>query len=131
MTAFSDYLENKLLDHTLRNIAYTPPAAVYLALFTNTATAAELEAGTLTNEVVGGSYTRQTISFAASTGGGTSNSNALTFTNLPAVTLAYAAVMDATTAGNVLYFAQLATPVVITAGDGFQIAAGGFTVQLN
>lgn len=30
----TDYLENELLDHALRNSAWTPPATVYLALYT-------------------------------------------------------------------------------------------------
>jgi len=34
MAGKSDYLENKVLDHVLRNTSYTPPATVYLGLFT-------------------------------------------------------------------------------------------------
>jgi hypothetical protein len=53
MTAASNYLENKVLDHVLTATAYTQPGTRYLALFNNTSTnaAANLEAGTLTDEV--------------------------------------------------------------------------------
>ena len=65
MSAASNYLENKLLDHTLTGTAFTQPAARYLALFLNTSTnaATNLEAGTLTDEVStsGTAYARQVI----------------------------------------------------------------------
>lgn len=131
MAAFSDYLENKLIDHTLRNVTYTPPSTVYIALFTSSASNAQLEANTITNEVTGGSYARQSASFSAASGGSTSNSAILTFSSLPATTISYAAVMDASTAGNVLYYAQLGAPVTTASGDGFQINTAGFTVQLD
>ena len=35
MSAFSDYVENKLIDWMLRGQAFTPPATVYVALFTS------------------------------------------------------------------------------------------------
>lgn len=34
MSAFSDYYENKILDHMIRGQAFTVPTTVYLALFT-------------------------------------------------------------------------------------------------
>jgi hypothetical protein len=131
MGAYSDYLENKLIDHTLRNVAYTPATTVYLALFTSSANASQLETNTITNEVTGSGYARQSVTFSAAASGGTSNSATVTFSNLPATTLGFIAVMDASTAGNVLYYAQLGSPVSIAAGDGYQINSGGFTVQLD
>lgn len=131
MSAFSNYLEDKIVDHTLRNVAYTPATTLYLALFTSSASTAQLEAGTLTNEVTGGSYVRQVITFNASSGGSTSNVLQITFSNLPAMTLGYVAIVDASTAGNILYYVQISSPVSIAAGDGYQINAGGFTVQLD
>lgn len=131
MGAFSNYLEDQLVNHTLRNVVYTPAATVYLALFTSTATLAELEANTISHEVTGGTYTRQTVSFAASSGGASSNSATVTFSNLPATTLNFIAVMDASTAGNILYYVQMSAPTTVSAGDGYQINAGGFVIQLD
>jgi hypothetical protein len=34
MSEMSDYLENKVIDHMLRAVAWTAPATVYAALFT-------------------------------------------------------------------------------------------------
>lgn len=130
MTAFSTYLENSLVNHVLRNTAYTPPAALYVGLFTSTATLAELEAGTLTNEVAAGgnAYARQPVTFAAPVDGATSNSAALTWTNMPSVTVGYLAVLDALTAGNVLIYGALGAPKVVNAGDPFSIAIGDLDI---
>ena len=85
MTAASDYLEDKLLDHTLRGSsgAFTAPGTVYVALFTTanstqaTALAAALEANTSGTDATtkfgyyevhtSGStnYVRQSATFAA------------------------------------------------------------------
>jgi hypothetical protein len=76
MSAASDFLENELLDHALATGSYTAPAGVYVGLFTSSdstgATAANLEAGTLTNEVSGNGYSRESASFGAATGGSAS-----------------------------------------------------------
>ena len=75
MSAASNYLEAKLLDHTLRysTAPFTAPSTLYLALFINTSgnAATNLEAGTLTDEVATAgttAYARQTIAFNAASG---------------------------------------------------------------
>ena len=76
MTAASDYLENKVLDHVLRysTAPFTAPSTLYLALFNNTSgnAASNLEAGTLTDETVttgSTGYARKTVTFAAASSG--------------------------------------------------------------
>lgn len=130
MAALSTYLENELIDHVLRNLAYTSPTDVYVALFTDAASAAELEAGTLTNEVSGGSYARQLASFGAPADGLTDNTADLSFTDMPAVTVGYVAVMDAATTGNVLVHGALTTARTLSAGDTFTISTGDLDVTL-
>lgn len=131
MAAISNYLENKLLDHVLRNTAYTAPSTVYVALFTSSASLAELEAGTLTNEVTGGSYSRKTVSFEAAANGATQNVGDISFSNMPDVTVGFAAVMDAATAGNVLFKGALNQAKTLDAGDTFTIAAGNLDITLD
>jgi|DEB0MinimDraft_6_1074348.scaffolds.fasta_scaffold30633_2 hypothetical protein len=75
--AASNFLEHKLLDHTLRygTAPYTAPSTVYVALFSGTATDVKtaLESGTGARtagnwgyyEITGGAYERQSITFAA------------------------------------------------------------------
>jgi len=110
MAEFATFLENELYDHLFRNAAYTSPTTVYAALFGTTGSTANLEAGTLTGEISGNGYVRQSITFGAPTAGLGSNSAAVTF---PANTgsnwgvIRYMAIMDAATVGNVLMYTQL------------------------
>ena len=77
MSALSDYLENAIINHLLRNQAFTPPTTVYLALFTaNTGLEADLG---VTGEVSGGAYARQTCALDAATTGATANASEITF----------------------------------------------------
>lgn len=125
MTAMTDYLEKKLLDHVFRGVTYTPPTTVYLALFT----AAPSDAGGGT-EVTGGSYARQSITFAAavSPAGTISNSAVLNFASMPAANVTYGAIFDAATGGNMLIQGSLVTARTTVAGDSISVAIGDITL---
>jgi hypothetical protein len=120
---FATFLEDEMYDHLYRNLSYASPVTVYAALFDTTASTANLEAGTLTGEIAGNGYARTAITFGAPTDGLGSNSAAVTF---PAAsggnwgTIRYMAIMDASTAGNVLMYTQLDADVVINDGNQFQ-----------
>ena len=136
MSAASNYLENKVLDHVLRNTAYTQPGALYVALFNNTSTnaATNLEAGTLTDEVSTGgtAYGRKTITFAAASGGSAASSATVTFDAATASwgTVTHVAIIDASTSGNVLFWGALTASKSVASGDTFQISSGNMTVSL-
>jgi hypothetical protein len=132
MSAASNYLENKIFDHVFRNTAYTPASTLYLGLFTSTATSSELEAGTLTNEVTGGSYARQTVTFSSPTNGAGGNSGTITFPTASAGwgTIRFVAVLDASSSGNVLWYAQLSSDVTINSGNTFQFNASSVTPSI-
>ena len=72
MSAMSTYLENALVNHVLRNTAYTSPGTtVYVGLI-KYYDAAVVEAGTLTQEASGGSYARvQVTAWDAASNGAT------------------------------------------------------------
>lgn len=129
MSEASNYLEDALYNHTLRNVAFTSPSGVWAALFSSSASAGELEAGTLTNEIVGNAYARQAITFGAPSGGSGSNSGAVTYPSATPGdwgTVRFTAVMDANSSGNVLIYTQLDADVTINNGNTFQFNAGGF-----
>lgn len=138
MTAASNYLENKVLDHVLKNTAFTQPSSLYLALFNNTSgnAAANLEAGILTDEVSisGTAYTRKTISFDSSVNGTASSSTTVTFDTATASwgTITHVAICDGGTrgAGNVLFWGAVTTAKAIDSGDSFSVAAGNLTISL-
>lgn len=127
MSAASDYLENKVLDHTLATTAYTAPSAVYVGLYTSDPT--DADTGT---EVSGGSYARQAATFAAASGGSASTSATITFPAATANwgTITHISVHDASTAGNLLYHGAVTTSKTIESGDTFQISSGNLTITL-
>lgn len=123
----STYLQNAVINATLRNIAYTSPTTVYVGLFTTT-----LTAGGVGTEVTGGAYSRVAVTSAAPSSGATASNADVTF---PQATVAWGLVStigiyDAITAGNLLYFTPLDTSKQIDVGDIFKIASGNLTVSL-
>lgn len=132
MSAASDFLENKLLDHTLRNVAYTAPATVYLALFTSNTGLETNNLGSAT-EITGDAYQRTAATFGnAAVSGSISNSASITFptalSNWGIVT--DVALVDASTGGNVLYYGALTVEKNVTIGDTFTINSNNLTVTL-
>lgn len=134
MSAASNYLENKLLDHTLGNTSFTQPSTLYIGLFTNDSgnAASNLEAGTLSDEISGGAYVRETITFATASGGSASTNATVTFTTANANwgTITHVAVMDALGSGNVLFYGAVTTSKTIESGDTFQVSSGNLTISL-
>lgn len=129
MSAMSDYLENKLIDHIFRGSSFTKPTALYVALYT----AAPSDSGGGT-EVTGGSYARAQLDPSNSnwqntqgnntgdstgTGGHTENSVAITFPTPSANwgTVTHFGVFDASTSGNLLFHGALTTSKTINNGD--------------
>lgn len=138
MTAASNYLENKVLDHVLTASSFAAPSTRYLALFNNvsTAAAANLEAGTLTDEVTtsGSAYARKAVTFAAASSGTSATNATVTFDAATASwgTVTHVAVMDGGTAGagNVLFWGAVTTSKTIDTGDTFQVTSGNLTISL-
>ena len=136
MSAASNYLENKVLDHILTSTSYTAPTTRYLALFTNTSgnAATNLEAGTLTDEIStsGTAYARQAVTFAAASSGTSATNATVTFPAATANwgTITHIAVMDASSSGNVLFWGAVTTAKTIETGDTFQVSSGNLTVSL-
>ena len=128
MAAISDYLENALINATLRNTSYTSAAAVYVGLFTSDPT----DAGSGT-EVSGGSYARIAATFAAPSDGASSTNADVQFDQATATwgTITHFGIFDALTTGNLLYHGALAVSKTIETGDVFKIASGNLTVTLE
>ena len=131
MAEFSTYMENVIIN-LMRNTAFTQVAA-YIALFKSPATDAELEAGTLTNEVSGGAYARQLAGLSAPSDGASSNGADVTFPTATVAwgTVTHAALMDAATAGNVLMFSALDVSKVVASGDTFKFNLGDLDVAIT
>lgn len=129
--AFSDYTESQVLNHLFGSTTFTKPANRFLALFT----AAPSDAGGGT-EVSGGSYAR--INAGNFTVSGTNptlatNGTALEFATATANwgTITHVGIFDASSAGNLLAWAPLATSRTVNLGDVFRFPAGDLDITLD
>ena len=128
MAGFSDYLEDKVLDHVFGGVAYTQPAK-HVALYTVAPT--DTGGGT---EVTGGSYARQTRAFTVSVTNTTTASNSAAI-EYPIATANYGTavavgMLDASTGGNLLAYANLDTSKSVTTGDVFRFDTGDLDITL-
>ena len=74
MAEMSNYLENALVNATLRNTGYTSVATVYVGLYTTDPT--DANTGT---ECTGGSYARKSATFGAPSNGASVTTADITF----------------------------------------------------
>ena len=127
MAEMSNYLENALINGTLRATNYTAPTTVYVALYTSDPT--DADTGT---EVSGTSYARQAVTFGAPSNGVTTNSAAVEFPQAGGSwgTVTHIGLRDALTTGNLLYHTPLDASKTIATGDVFRIATGSLSVTL-
>jgi hypothetical protein len=128
MGSFSDYMENQIINHMLRNQAYTPPSTLYVALYT--VSPSDAGGGT---EVSGGSYARQTVTFSVASSGSTSNSADITYPQATADwgTIVAIGVLDASTGGNLIAWGALTANKTVNNGDQFKIPAGNLTLTVD
>lgn len=139
MSAFSDYLENKLLEVTLRGDTYTG-GDIYVALFEDNPT----DAGTGT-ETTYDDYTRILAGSSAGSpdtgfdgpvsGGSTSNTRLIEFpavgSGTAEVTVTHWALFTAATGGNMLYHAPLQNEKTLETADKISFPIGSLTVTLD
>lgn len=121
MSAMSDYLENKVLDHVLGTTSYTMPSTVYIGL--STGSFADDNSGT---ELSGSGYARQSIAFDAAASGTTDNTSAVDFPTATGSwgTVSHYGLFDASTGGNLLIHGAFTASKAVASGDILRIAAG-------
>jgi hypothetical protein len=129
MAGFSDYLEDKVLEHVFGGNAYTAPSTLYVALYTSAPS--DTGGGT---EVSGGAYARQTAAFTVSGTNPTTASNSAAI-EYPTATANYGTVVavgvfDASSGGNLLAYANLDTSKVVSTGDVFRFNTGDLDITL-
>ena len=123
----SNYLENALINHTLRNSALSAPSAVYVSL--HTANPDEDASG---SELSGSAYARQAATFASPSNGVSTTSGDINFPQATGSwgTVSHIGIWDASSSGNMLYYTALDASKTIATGDILKIAAGSLTVTL-
>jgi hypothetical protein len=137
MAEFSDYYEDAIIDHMLSGGIFTPPANIYLALFT---AVTGLEANNPTSEVSGTDYARVEVTLDTASGGATANALDVTFPVAGAGgwgSVTHVAIVDHatnTTWGtnvNVLMWTELDAPKTIDAGDTAQFNDGDLDITID
>ena len=128
MAGFTDYLEDKVLDHVFGGSSYSAPGTLHVGLFTSAPS--DTGGGT---EVSGGSYARK--SMPAMTVSGTTqatNGAAVEFVTATGSwgTITHTGIFDASSSGNLLCWAALSASKVVASGDVIRFDAGDLDVTL-
>jgi len=133
MSGKSDYLELKILDHLLGGATYSQPATVYVALClavpTDTGISSEVSVGDYTRLAVGN--TSSDGSWSAASSGQKKNAKEFSYKQATANwgTVQGFAIMDAVTAGNLLYWGSLDTQKSISTGDTAKFALDDIVIS--
>ena len=119
------YLDSAMINAALRQIAYTPPTGSWVALYTVSPT---VSGGGV--EVSVGGYSRQSAVWSAPVNGQSSSTADIVFpvASAPWGTIVAFGLLDAGTAGNLLYFAPLNAPQVVATMDQVKFPAGQLQV---
>ena len=125
MSAMSDYLELKFLDHFTGTASTAAPSAVYLGL--STGSMADDNSGT---ELSGNNYSRKAITFASAASGSISTNAAVEFDAATGSwgTVSHWAIYDASSGGNQLFHGAFTTGKAIGSGDILKVASGSLTI---
>jgi len=137
MTAFTNYLEGKVIDHIFRTASFAKPTVLGIGLMS---AVSDGEAGTVT-ELSGNGYARVAdnpldANWAAPSGGNgtTSNSTTITFPTASGgdwATATHFGIWDATSGGNLLIVSALTSSRTVTNGATASFAPGALTVQAD
>ena len=116
-------------ENTGLDAMFVTSTTYYLALYT-TDPGTTGSGGT---EVSGGSYARQTITFAAASSGSKASSSAQTFTNVPALGSGapYYGIWTAASGGTYLGGGTTNSSTAISAGSTISVASGAITFSLS
>lgn len=126
MGALTATLDSKILDHVNLTTSYTPTSPLKLRLMTANGSASA--AGT---EVTGGSYSPQTIAFAAASGGSAAHNADITFSGMPACTVVGLEIWDSAGTPVRLWWSALSASKTVSAGDSISFPSGSIITQLQ
>ena len=139
MANLSNFAEEAILKHLLGQASFSMPTTLYVTIFSDTATDAELESGDFTNEITDYTETeRATVTFTDPTqvdGKATvETADQIEFTGMPAVTVGYYALCDSATHGDgeiLVWGGPDGQAQSISAGNNATIPAGDITITLD
>jgi hypothetical protein len=133
--SFSNYAENKVLDHLFGALTYTPSSTYYIALHTGLTSVDD--SGSFL-EPAGNAYARVSMTnnktnWTTATNGALENATAITF---PTATGSWGTasgfgIYDNTTGGNLIGSGALTLAKAIVSGDTASFASGALDISLD
>lgn len=128
----SNYAENKVLEHSVGKSTWTTPSC-YVALYTVAPT--DSTSGTEVS-TSGTAYSRQQLlstDWGSASNGSITTTSDVTFSTATASwgTVVAAAIVDASTSGNIIWYGTLTSNKTVDSGDTFKITAGNLTLSLD
>lgn len=135
-SGLSDYFENAVLGHLFGASSLTVPGTYHIGLWTTTLS--DSSTGSTAGEPSGGSYARVSVTnngsnWNAVSGGATANTNLIAFAMATASwgTVTYVGICDAATAGNMIAYAELNSPVSVAQYDTVLFQPGDLDITLT
>lgn len=139
MSQFSDYLEQNIIQTTLRGQSMPVPSGTFVALFTSDPT--DSGSGDEVDTTEWPAYERQDAAqggaidsgWTSPSDGVTSNAKVLTFpanNGEGAIVVSHIGIYDSATGGNLLYHAALTSSKTLQVGDVISFAVGSITVTV-
>lgn len=131
MAGFSDYWENKILNHIFGKYSYTPPT-IYVAL----STADPLDDASGLAEPSGNAYARVQTSacdWNTASDGSLDNANNIIFPQATGNwgTISHFTLFDAATGGNMLAYGVLSQPKTTNSGNTLKFTEGDLNISLD
>jgi hypothetical protein len=122
MGALTTVTANLIVDHVNGVAAFTEPTTpLKLKLMTVIGSAAS----------AGGSYAAASITMGSSSAGSAANTNAITFTNMPACTVVAVEIWDSNGTPTRRWWGAVTTSKTYASGDNATIAIGAITTALS
>ena len=126
--AISNYLENKILEATLKGISYASPSVVYVCLYVSNPTDSDIG-----EEVSGAGYARQSVEFDNASDGSITNSSTVRFPIAEDAwgIINHIGIRDSLNGGNLLYYGMLSSSQSISLNNQLVINPGQLTITLD
>lgn len=118
-------IRDEVLDKLLSGTAITTGQVTHISLHS-----AQPDA-TGSNEITGGGYAREAISFNAASAGSTSNAATVSFASLPTATVTHVGLWTAVSGGTFVWRGALDSSKSVTPGDTLEFAAGAVSVTTS
>ena len=135
-SGLSSYFEDQVLGKLFGNQTLTVPGTYYIGLWTSPLT--NTSTGSSAGEASGGSYARVAVTnngsnWDAVSGGATANTTLIAFPMATGSwgTITYVGICDAASNGNMIAYAQLASPVAVSTYDTVLFQPGSLDITLT